>query len=118
VDAITAWGEAGRAYGSTATVTPAELAARRDQGEVAMLDVRGLSEWKAGHVPGVGIIPLGYLLDQLGDLPAGRPLVLHCQGGSRSLIAASLLEARGIRDVVNLDGGFDAWERAGLPVER
>ena len=63
-------------------------------------------------------IPLGYLLDQLGDAPAGRPLVLHCQGGGRSVIAASLLEAKGITDVINLTGGFGAWERAGLPVER
>ena len=63
-------------------------------------------------------IPLGYLLDRMAEVPAGRPLVLHCQGGTRSLIAASLLEARGITDVINLTGVFVAWETAGLPVER
>jgi hydroxyacylglutathione hydrolase len=63
-------------------------------------------------------IPLGYLLDQLNEVPNGQPVVLHCQGGTRSLIATSLLEARGIKDVVNLTGGFGAWEKAGLPVER
>ncbi len=117
-DAVAAWGGAGRVYGSTAIMTPDELAERRDRGEVAVLDVRGQSEWKAGHLPGVHNIPLGYLLDQIAEVPAGRPLVLHCQGGGRSLIAASLLEARGITDVINLTGGFGAWERAGLPVER
>ena len=117
-DAIAAWGGAGRVYGTTAIMTPDELAERRDRGEVAVLDVRGQSEWKAGHLPGVHNIPLGYLLDQIAEVPAGRPLVLHCQGGGRSVIAASLLEARGITDVVNLTGGFGAWERAGLPIER
>ena len=43
---------------------------------------------------------------------------MHCQGGGRSVIAASLLEARGIRGAINLTGGFGAWEKAGLPVER
>jgi hydroxyacylglutathione hydrolase len=117
-DAITEWGRTGRGYGSTVALTPEELAARRDRGEVAVVDVRGLSEWKAGHLSGVTHIPLGYLLDQLGEIPEGRPLVLHCQGGMRSLIAASLLESRGARDLFNLEGGLDAWERAGLPIER
>ena len=117
-DALAAWESAGRPFGSTAIIEPDELARRRERGEVAVLDVRGQSEWKAGRLPGVENIPLGYLLDQLDDVPVGRPLVLHCQGGGRSVIAASLLEAKGITDVINLTGGFGAWERAGLPVER
>jgi hydroxyacylglutathione hydrolase len=116
-DAIAAWGSAGRAYGRTATLTPEELAALRRRGEVTVLDVRGHSEWKAGHLPDVQNIPLGYLLDRLDEVPVDRPVALHCQGGTRSLIAASLLEARGITDVINLEGGFSAWEKAGLPVE-
>jgi hydroxyacylglutathione hydrolase len=44
--------------------------------------------------------------------------VLHCQGGGRSLIATSLLEARGVGASINLTGGFGAWEKTGLPVER
>jgi hydroxyacylglutathione hydrolase len=117
-DAMTTWGSAGCAFGNTELIDPVELARRQERGEVAVLDVRGQSEWKAGHLRGVDNIPLGYLLDELGRVPSGRPLVLHCQGGARSLIAASLLEARGITDVINLTGGFGAWERAGLPVER
>ena len=117
-DALAAWGSTGRPFGNTAVIEPDELARRRERGEVSVLDVRGQAEWKAGRLPGVENIPLGYLLDQLSDVPAGRPLVLHCQGGGRSVIAASLLEAKGITDVINLTGGFGAWERAGLPVER
>jgi hydroxyacylglutathione hydrolase len=117
-DAIAAWGKDGRAYGNTALITPEELAHRQQRDEVAVLDVRGQAEWEVGRLPGVGNIPLGYLLDRIEDVPAGRPLVLQCGGGSRSLIAASLLESRGIGDVINLTGGITAWEKAGLPVER
>ena len=63
-------------------------------------------------------LPLGYLVERMDELPADTPIVLHCQGGGRSMIAASLLAARGRADVINLEGGFGAWERAGLPVER
>lgn len=117
-DAIAAWGKDGRAYGNTALITPEELAHRQQRDEVAVLDVRGQAEWEVGRLPGVGNIPLGYLLDRIEDVPAGRPLVLQCASGARSLIAASLLESRGIGDVINLTGGIIAWEKAGLPVER
>ncbi len=117
-DAITSWGAAGRAYGHTAAIGPEDLAVRKERGEVAVLDIRGQAEWKAARLPGVENIPLGYLLDRLDEVPADGPLVVHCQSGGRSLIAASLLEARGRAGVLNLDGGIAAWERAGLPVER
>jgi hydroxyacylglutathione hydrolase len=54
----------------------------------------------------------------LDELPTNLPLIVHCQGGSRSSIAASLLQARGLRNVINLVGGYAAWERAGFPVTR
>jgi hydroxyacylglutathione hydrolase len=51
-------------------------------------------------------------------VPAGKPVVLQCQGGARSAIAASVLQARGIADVINLTGGYQAWHAAGLPIEK
>jgi hydroxyacylglutathione hydrolase len=53
----------------------------------------------------------------LAEVPEAGPVVLQCQGGGRSHIAASLLQNRG-REVANLSGGYRAWEREGLPVER
>lgn len=117
-DAIEGWGKAGRSYESTATLTPDELAARQERGEITVIDVRGEAEWKAGHIAGAKHIPLGYLTDRLAEVPTDRPLVLQCQGGGRSLIATSLLEAHGIAGPINLTGGFGAWEKAALPVER
>jgi len=66
-------------------------------------------------VPGAIHIPLPDLAERMADLPDG-PLVLHCQGGSRSVIAASLLLAAGRQDVTNMEGGYTAWRRAGLPI--
>ena len=99
------------------TITAAELRARMEAGSVDVLDVRGLNEWQEGHLPGVPNIPVGFLAERLGDVPTGRPLVLQCQGGARSAIAASVLRSLGVRDVVNLAGGYREWQDAGFPVE-
>jgi hydroxyacylglutathione hydrolase len=117
-DAIAAWTTAGRALGTIAQATPEELSAMLARGEASVIDVRGRAEWEAGHLPGVPNIPVGFLAEHLAELPTDRPLVLHCQGGGRSSIAASVLQARGLTNVVNLVGGYGAWAKAGLPVTR
>jgi hydroxyacylglutathione hydrolase len=80
--------------------------------------VRGRAEWEEGHVPGAANVPLGYLADRLDELPTDRLIIVQCRSGSRSAIAASLLEAHGRTDVANLSGGWLAWQLAGLPGER
>ncbi len=97
---------------------PAALAKEMKSGAVTVVDVRALSEWEAGHLPGVPNIPLGHLAERIGEIPADMPVVLQCQSGARSSIAASILQARGIDRVVNLAGGFAGWEKSGMPVER
>ena len=87
-------------------------------GAVSVIDVRGRSEWEAGHLPGVPNIPVGFLVKRLAEVPRDRPVVVHCQAGSRSAIAASVLQANGITNVVNLTKGFQEWAAAGLPVEQ
>lgn len=84
--------------------------------EVLVIDVRGASEWQQGHLPGATHIPLGYLSTRLDEVPADRPVVVQCQGGARSAMAASLLARAGRRNVATLVGGFAAWRGAGLPV--
>jgi len=114
---LLAWTAAGRELATVAQSTPVEAARLRERG-ATIIDVRGRSEWEAGHLPGVPNIPVGYLTDRLDELPADRPLVLYCQGGARSAIGASVLRARGFENVVNMAGGFAAWQEAGLPVSR
>jgi hydroxyacylglutathione hydrolase len=97
-------------------VSPAALAASVAAGDVHVLDVRHDPEWAAGHIAGATHIPLGHLEERLADVPTGKPLAVHCQGGTRSAIAVSLLCRLGRSDVSNLPGGFAAWRAAGLPV--
>ncbi|HEY0038165.1 MAG TPA: rhodanese-like domain-containing protein [Longimicrobium sp.] len=117
-DVIDAWRAAGREIGTVKQMTADELADQIASGDVNVVDVRGATEWEAGHLPGVPNVPVGYLAERLAELPAGRPLVVHCQGGARSAIAASLLQANGVWSVVNLTGGYQEWVGGGHPVER
>ena len=96
-------------------ITPGELAPKLQQ--MTVIDVRSANEWDEGHVPGAMHIPLGYLADRASEIPAGRPVVVQCQSGGRSSIAASILERAGFRDVINLTGGLGAWTAAGLPLD-
>ena len=84
---------------------------------MTVIDVRSANEWAGGHVPGALHVPLGYLADRCRTIPTTKPVVMQCQGGSRSAIAASVLERLGFPNVINLAGGFSAWTSAGLPVE-
>ena len=109
-----AWRAAGRPLSSTHQMSVAEAAKRDD---VQIVDVRRESEWTEGHIPEAEHLFLGDLEQLSEGLSRDTPIVLHCQGGSRSAIAASLLKAKGFSDVSNLEGGFDSWRKAGLPVE-
>jgi rhodanese-related sulfurtransferase len=96
----------------------AEVAADRLKSDHApvLLDVRGSSEYKQKRIPGSVHVPLNHLVERLGDIPEGRPVLVHCAGGYRSSIAASLLQRAGRQDVSEMAGGITAWETAGLPV--
>jgi hydroxyacylglutathione hydrolase len=88
------------------------------QNGVLLLDVRTPSEYAAGHIPGSQNIPLGRLAAELGTLPSNQPAIVYCQGGSRSPIGASILQAHGWERVLEMNDGFEAWQAAGAPVER
>jgi hydroxyacylglutathione hydrolase len=94
--------------GTVARTTPDALRAAMARGEVAVVDVRGAAEWEAGHIPGVPNVPVGHLARRAAELPTDRPLVVHCQGGARSMIAASVLQRLGFTRVVDLAGGIAA----------
>lgn len=99
-------------------ITAAELDNLRERASVVILDVRGASEYDAGHIAGCRHIPLGYLTARLAEVPATLPVIVQCQSGARSAIGASILVAHGRQAVSNLVGGLDAWQAVGLPVER
>ena len=114
-EALALWRQEGRQTGQVAQMSVTDLAQKR--GGLLVLDVRGRNEWDAGHIPGAVHIPLAELADRLPELPKDQPIAVHCQGGGRSAIAASLLQAAGHPEVSNLTGGFGDWSRTGLPTE-
>ena len=83
-----------------------------------VVDVRAPGEYAGGHLQGALLVPLDSLEEQLERIPRDRPFVVHCQGGYRSSIAASLLERHGIEVAGDLIGGYGAWTAAGQPVVR
>ena len=115
-DALALWVNEGHALEQVDQVPVAELG-RRQNGTV-IVDVRGRAEWEEGHIPGARLIPLAELPDRIEEIPADQPVAVHCQSGGRSAIAASLLRARGRKNVANMPGGFVAWVGAGMPVKQ
>ena len=80
-----------------------------------IIDVRTEAEHAGGHIAGSRNLPLPHLEESLASLPAGQPLAVHCEGGYRSAIAASLLQRHGREQVFDLIGGYKAWQAAKLP---
>ncbi len=81
-----------------------------------VLDVRTTREWQSRRIEGSTNIPLNHLRERLEELPRGKKIVVHCAGGYRSSIAASILQQHGFEDLTELVGGIAAWEAAKLPV--
>lgn len=81
---------------------------RREAG-ASILDVRGLAEYQAGHIDGAMHIHAGRIRRYLDRLPRDREILVHCQSGYRSAIAASVLDAAGFDRIVNIRGGYEAW---------
>ncbi|WP_246222498.1 rhodanese-like domain-containing protein [Phytoactinopolyspora limicola] len=80
-----------------------------------LLDVREPGEWHAGHAPQAVHIPLGELIDRVDDVPDGDPVYVVCKVGGRSAHAAAWLNSIG-RSAVNVSGGMESWDSAGLPM--
>jgi hydroxyacylglutathione hydrolase len=104
------------ARGQQLAAIPGISAKAASRSAAPVVDVRGSTEWNGGHAPGARHVFLGDLADTMADAPRDTPMVVQCQGGTRSVIAASLLRRMGFRNITNLEGGFDAWRMAALPV--
>ena len=78
-----------------------------------VLDVRGNTEYIAGHIDTASNIQAGFLSDRINEIPSEKQIVVHCAGGDRSAIAASLLQQKGFNNVYNLTCGINGWKQAG-----
>lgn len=85
---------------------------------VFWLDVREQSEYAAGHIPGITLIPTGQVANRLAEIPKDRPVIVTCHSGNRSAKVTQLLREQGYTNVHNMEGGITAWQGAGYPVEK
>jgi rhodanese-related sulfurtransferase len=108
------WQQAGFALQQVPQITVQELNSRLRHGALHVLDVRRQGEWDAGHIDGADWYPLDRFKAALPEIEQDAPVAVHCAGGYRSMIACSLLQRAG-HNVINVIGGFDAWEKAQLP---
>src|SRR5215470_5126864 len=81
--------------------------------ETMVVDVREPEEYEQGHVPGAINLPQAELASRLDELPHDRPLTLICRSGARSLRAAQFLRQVGFEQLINVQGGTEAWQIAG-----
>lgn len=81
-----------------------------------IIDVRKKSEYDSEHVVGAVNIPLNQLAQRMAEFPKNEPFILHCAGGYRSMIAASMLKARGYHNFTDVRGGFSAIKNTVVPV--
>ena len=96
-------------------ITAAKFACEVDVEKDTIIDVRKESEYEAEHVEEAFSKPLAYINEWVDSLPKDEKFYLHCAGGYRSIIAASILQARGIRNFIEIEGGFGAISATNLP---
>ena len=84
----------------------------------AVIDVREPHEYSAGHVPSASLIPVNSVYARREELPKDKDLIFVCAVGQRSALAAEMAAAAGLTRLFNLEGGTDAWLKAGMPAEK
>ncbi len=82
-----------------------------------IVDVRSEKEWHTKRITGSVNIPLNHLRERAAEIPNDHQVVVHCEGGYRSAIAASILAQAGRPDVFDMVGGYNAWAASKLPVD-
>jgi len=113
---VAGWKQAGFDLAQLPEITAQELRQRLLENKLNVLDVRREPEWMVGHVAGAAWWPLDRFRLSPPEVDLNLPLAVHCQSGYRSMIACSLLQRAGFKNVINVMGGFAAWQEAQLPV--
>ncbi|SEJ71230.1 Glyoxylase, beta-lactamase superfamily II [Dyadobacter koreensis] len=112
------WGKSEKETDSIISLPAEEFAKRYKDGSIKVIDVRKPDEFEVGHVMGAENIPLDTINDNMSALSKTETLYVHCAGGYRSMIAASILKARGFDDVINIEGGFGEISKTDVEVSK
>ncbi|RLD24369.1 MAG: MBL fold metallo-hydrolase [Bacteroidetes bacterium] len=110
------WFENGEAIETERQISAQMYAKFHREKEITTLDVRKPSEFDAEHVVDATLFPVDYIFDNLESLDKDKTYYLHCAGGYRSMSAISILKTKGYKNLVNINGGFDAIRLTDVPV--
>ena len=109
-----AWKKTARDYDTVSSITAKTF--KQKQEPLAVFDVRKESEYISEHLENAINTPLGNINEHLNDFPENNTFYLHCAGGYRSMIAASILKSRGIHNLINIEGGFTSLKANGIKI--
>lgn len=112
---IVSWKNAGKELDTVNRITAEQFKSEFKQGESVVLDVRRESEYLAEHVEEAFSRPLSDINSWFAGIDVNKPFYLHCAGGYRSMIAASILKSRGVHNFKEVQGGFKAIAESGVP---
>ncbi|WP_375578973.1 MBL fold metallo-hydrolase [Marivirga tractuosa] len=112
---VSAWKAAGKETDSVKSIPATEFASAIKSGDLTVLDVRKPSEFQSEHVEDAQNFPLDYINDNFDELDKEQTYHVHCAGGYRSMIAASIMKSRGIHNLVDIAGGFKAISETDIP---
>ena len=110
-----AWKDAGNDFDTVNRISAEEFALRYKKEKPLVIDVRKKSEFGSEHIIDAINIPLNAINEHLSEIPKDEPFILHCAGGYRSMIAASILKQRGWSNFVDVSGGFAAIAKTEVP---
>ena len=110
-----AWKASGKETDEVKHISANEFAQQFSPEESLVVDVRKESEYAAEHIKEAYSRPLAYINDWIQDLPRDRHFFVHCAGGYRSMIASSILLARGYRNFTDIEGGFASIAQTDVP---
>lgn len=115
---INAWKAAGKDVEAFESISAKELEKRVHHHDLNILDVRKINEYKSMHleINGVKNLPLDFINERMNEIDKNKTYYIHCAGGYRSVIAASILNARGFNNLVNVEGGFDQLKNTDLQI--
>jgi glyoxylase-like metal-dependent hydrolase (beta-lactamase superfamily II)/rhodanese-related sulfurtransferase len=108
------WQSTGKEIDTIESITATEFETRTKQNKLHLIDVRKPDEFEAAHITDAQNIPLDFINDNMEKFPREETLYLHCAGGYRSAIAASILKSRGFESVINIEGGFSAMKETSV----
>jgi hydroxyacylglutathione hydrolase len=109
-----AWKKTAREYDNVSSITAETF--KQKQEPLVVFDVRKESEYISEHLEDALNTPLHTIHEHLNQFPENNTFYLHCAGGYRSMIAASILKSRGIHNIINIKGGFTALKESGIKI--